>query len=530
MDDASNENMVKRLLRLADTAIERSEYGPAFVHLTILIEMVPNSKDSIKHKFISCLCNYGKQLEANESYSEIFNCYEKALQLFPNNEILLNNLGSHLIRLGYTEEGQKFVMKSLDINKFYLPALTNIQIVHSHFVERWHYRMLNDSKRNFAYKKAISNRINEGYKTVLDIGCGSLILSLYAAENPVDKIYACDYSQTMIKIASEVLVRNKMNHLIKIFNMNSKDLCIPDSIEKRVSLVVTEIMDAGLFGENILTTLKHAWDKLLLPPKSKVNPELPHGCVIPYHATVYAAPIQCSYIRKRNLFCGKDKLYLKQLNLCSITNEPYDCEQLNQLPGDCLFLAEPQAIMDINFNDPCQINSLLNSQNINLKSIKYSITHSGNVDAIVSWFVVNLTEDVSINTLDTKNENCCWEQALFVPKSNRKVQQGNELNVQYKWEDDHYILKLEEEISNSVFIPTDKEIISFLNDNDQVEGYINAAKQWYLKNKPLNNVRILDTSPFPVFGLEIISLASADNCFDVEMYYTDNNLIEVLKK
>jgi hypothetical protein len=56
MDDASNENMVKRLLRLADTAIERSEYGPAFVHLTILIEMVPNSKDSIKHKFISCLC------------------------------------------------------------------------------------------------------------------------------------------------------------------------------------------------------------------------------------------------------------------------------------------------------------------------------------------------------------------------------------------------------------------------------------------------------------------------------------------
>lgn len=42
--------------------------------------------------------NYGKELEADESYSEIFSCYEKALLLFPNNEILLNNLGSHLIR------------------------------------------------------------------------------------------------------------------------------------------------------------------------------------------------------------------------------------------------------------------------------------------------------------------------------------------------------------------------------------------------------------------------------------------------
>lgn len=165
----------------------------------------------------------------------------------------------------------------------------------------------------------------------------------------------------------------------------------------RVSLVVTEIMDAGLFGENILITLKHAWDKLLLPPKSQVNPEVPYGCVIPYHATVYAVPIQCYYVRKRNLFYGKDKSYLKQLNLCSITNEPYDCEQLNQLPWDYVFLAEPQVIMDINFNDPCQINSLLNSENISIKNFKYSITPSGNVYAIVSWFVINLTEDISIN-------------------------------------------------------------------------------------------------------------------------------------
>lgn len=52
----------------------------------------------------------------------------------------------------------------------------------------------------------------------------------------------------------------------------------------------------------------------------------------------------------------------------------------------------------------------------------------------------------------------------------------------------------------------------------------------YLKNKPLNNIRILDTSPFPIFDLEVLSLASANNCIDVEIYYTDKNLIEVLKK
>lgn len=237
-------------------------------------------------------------------------------------------------------------------------------------------------------------------------------------------------------------------------------------------------MDAGLFGEHILTTLKHAWDNLLLPPKSNINPEVPHGCVIPYYATVYAAPIQCPYVRRRNIYFGEDKLYFKQLNLCSATNEPYDCEKLNQLPGGYTFLAEPQSVMDINFNDPCQIKNLLNSQNTNLKNIKYSITQSGNVDAIVSWFIVKLTEDISINTFDEKNENCCWEQALFVSKINRRVNQGDELNILYKWQDDHYVLKLDDEIRNPTFIPLEKEIISFLNDIKQIECYIKAAKKW----------------------------------------------------
>lgn len=35
----------------------------------------------------------------------------------------------------------------------------------------------------------------------------------------------------------------------------------------RVSLVVTETVDAGLFGEGIVESLIHAWEHLLLQPK-----------------------------------------------------------------------------------------------------------------------------------------------------------------------------------------------------------------------------------------------------------------------
>lgn len=41
----------------------------------------------------------------------------------------------------------------------------------------------------------------------------------------------------------------------------------PFRVPFRVSLVVTETVDAGLFGEGIIESLIHAWHHLLLPPQ-----------------------------------------------------------------------------------------------------------------------------------------------------------------------------------------------------------------------------------------------------------------------
>ena len=64
----------------------------------------------------------------------------------------------------------------------------------------------------------------------------------------------------------------------------------------RVNLVVTEIVDAGLLGENIIPTLRHAWKELLLHPNSSGT----GGCVIPSGATVYAVVIECPEIRRNS--------------------------------------------------------------------------------------------------------------------------------------------------------------------------------------------------------------------------------------
>ena len=58
-------------------------------------------------------------------------------------------------------------------------------------------------------------------------------------------------------------------------------------------MVVTETVDAGLLGESIIPTLRHAWKELLLPPSDG-------GRVIPSGATVYAAVVECEIIRHQS--------------------------------------------------------------------------------------------------------------------------------------------------------------------------------------------------------------------------------------
>jgi len=79
-------------------------------------------------------------------------------------------------RLGYPQQASVYIRQSLAINPDYLAARCNFENICCHLVERWHFSMLNDKRRNIAYKFAIQKAIKSGYNTVLDIGTGTGIL------------------------------------------------------------------------------------------------------------------------------------------------------------------------------------------------------------------------------------------------------------------------------------------------------------------------------------------------------------------
>ena len=77
-------------------------------------------------------------------------------------------------------QAMDFFQRALTLNPEYLKARENLDNICSHLVERWHFRMLNDVKRNALYDLAIQSAIQQvspdSKLSVLDIGTGTGLL------------------------------------------------------------------------------------------------------------------------------------------------------------------------------------------------------------------------------------------------------------------------------------------------------------------------------------------------------------------
>jgi protein arginine N-methyltransferase 1 len=130
---------------------------------------------------------------------------------------------------------------------------------------RSHLEMLHDSIRTESYRAAIQEVVQPGDR-VLDFGCGTGVLSVFAERAGAGKVYALDRS-TMLYAAEEIFAKNGCKNIESIFGEG-------DTVELpgQVDIIVSEWMGHFLFAERMLNSLITLRDKFLRPG-GKIIPE-----------------------------------------------------------------------------------------------------------------------------------------------------------------------------------------------------------------------------------------------------------------
>jgi len=144
-----------------------------------------------------------------------------------------------------------------------------------------HEEMLKDEVRTLSYRNSMyhNKHLFKG-KIVLDIGCGTGILSMFAAKAGASKVFGIDCSN-IVDQAQEIVKANHMEDVISIIKGKVEEVELPDGITK-VDIIISEWMGYCLFYESMLETVLYARDKWLKPD----------GLLFPDRANLYVCAIE----------------------------------------------------------------------------------------------------------------------------------------------------------------------------------------------------------------------------------------------
>ncbi|KAL7160391.1 hypothetical protein ABFS83_01G091800 [Erythranthe nasuta] len=298
--------------------------------------------------------------------------------------------------------------------------------------------MLNDTRRNRAYRHAIDNAVSKPCH-VLDIGAGTGLLSMMAAramgltDRKGDsscsngKVTACESYLPMVKLMRKVLRSNGMDGKIRLVNKRSDELEVGSDIHSRADILISEILDSELLGEGLIPTLQHAHDNLLVE-----NP-----LTVPYRATTYGQLVECTYLRDMHDLVNREAELADGIRLVpsgtagllGIKKQQQFAMHCDALKDEIKLLSEPFKVFDFDF--------WRRPDSSRETEMHIKTTNDGTVHAIISWWLLQLDSVGTIfystepnwircpddvRELESSSDSCdnwCdhWKQSVWFPQS-----------------------------------------------------------------------------------------------------------------
>ena len=353
--------------------------------------------------------NLGALLKDLDKLQEAELSYRKAIEIKPDFAEAYSNLGALLSDLGKLQEAELSYRKAIEIKPDFAIAKMNLDFITHNRVPKWHIPMMNDTKRNNAYLKAINSAIKDN-EYVLEIGTGSGLLSMMANDAGAHKVVTCEVSQPIAEAAKRIIEINGYKDRIKVINKKSTELIVGKDLDKKADLIISEILSSEFVGEGVQPSLSDA-NKRLIKDNGKMIPE--------------AGEIKIALLESSPEI--EQELFVRKVN-------GYDLSEFNNIMGTKVgvhylgrkmtttFLSEEKVPFYFNFYSK----EIRNKKEV---IIDLEVCKSGICLGLITWIRLNLYKDIYFENKPDEKGTSGWTNPIYKFNQPLKLSKGQVIKV-----------------------------------------------------------------------------------------------------
>ena len=290
----------------------------------------------------------------------------------------------------------------------------------------WYVTMINDNYRNTCWEKVINEVVTPDMK-VLEIGCGSGLLSLMAARAGAKEVIGCEANKLIASKAREIVELNEYDKQLTIIPKSSFDLEVGVDLSERADLLITELLAPQIIAStpdhnyNILSIYNHARTQLLKPTAK----------LIPSSATVMGFLVNSDDEKLMNI---------NQVgNVCG-----FDLSPFNEYQNTFSYVSPevPWVYPYHRYSEDFNIFTFDFTKELpyfNSKSLSIPVTKSGSCSGVIQWLKCYVDDNVFFeNHPESLQKNMSWPHIHYPFNGLVDVKEGETIHLRFE-HDNNYI-------------------------------------------------------------------------------------------
>ena len=271
--------------------------------------------------------------------------------------------------------------------------------------------MLSDKVRNEAYRTAIAAIVKPGDR-VLDMGAGSGVLSIFAAQAGASRVHAIERTD-IAEVAREIIASNGLTDRIEVIQSDLEDIELP----AKVDVIISEWMGGFGVDENMLAPLVIARDRWLRP-EGRIIP----GCVTAFIAPMWVVEVHDEISHWRSNPHGVDFSVVAHhtTNETIMAQWPVTVDEL---------LAPPQQM----WSHDAYTCSLAEADRVFESSCTFTAVRDGRMSALAAWFDADLGEGIHLtNAVGAPDTH--WGRFMFPLRRTLEIREGAQIKTNVRCE------------------------------------------------------------------------------------------------